>query len=1404
MRKISRKRVFAFILSLLMALSSFSMMPMDVLADEIPIYSTDKNDLVLDGNTFASSSELSIFLSPMYAQAQPSETIQFVVRVDCVYDEAQNDVMWTVYNNLSISTFITDDGLLIIADDELASEVYIVATLTEDREVTATAKVAISHIQPPNLATLVFSSLAPNSFEIQELFTQASDSIGLRIALGTLLPNPTPIPVIDEDQLRFALINNPAGTIVLMDNIHLQNPWIPIENFRGTLDGNGFKITGLRIRETSDSQNNAHTLQNTGFFRTVQNVTIRNLHIELANINTNAAIDSSNGPSTAAIFKQWAGTTPSSRPPTNAGALIGRSTGNVVIENVSVTGGSIVAWAGRNTRMARAYAGAFIGEVGGGDVSIIKSHAASNIYTRARNGGAATNAYASAGGMIGRVSGGSVRIIDSYAGNENVEIHAHARYSGTAPGTGHGRAGGLVGERGGGTLVIQNSYVNYRFDSALSPTHSNNQIRVYATSVAANTGTRNLGHFVGMGGTTGVPQQSFTRDEILQIPQGQLELRGWDFGALWSMSESNPSVPIHNRPPHFIITFRTSTKPYFYTGQLPVNLWESLSGDMMVFYSDGLAGYRNITNNVALLPVSSSNNILTVQLVYERSSSENIVAEMEFDLLDAYVPPPILTSIFVYAPPVKLDYISGERFDPFGLVVRAEFDNSALQIIGNDMLTFLPDGPLQPSDSEILISYMGAEVVIPINVELATVATPRSSHEDGVVIYGDEIWIWSDTLDAVVRYTLDLSEPNEQSPIFEGLYITEDTIVRTRAFHPDMSPSQIAEFNLKIAPGIILSFTSDWVHSVEIGGYSMTTIHAVTVTNPVAVPTGEITVGVYKLDDEGEQVPCSDFVLSHTSISNLNQNVSESFTITPRLGLEAGEYTAFVLVGGENIDTRGIELDFAIIFYAVTDETVDISEIQGISLPSANETPAKAIRETAQYTGSVEWYPNDAIFNYYTQYTATITLSSKPSFTFAGVPSDFFTVQGATTVTNDANRGVIIATFPATEAKTIDISELQGVQPPVMGNVPVSQIIETPQFTGAVTWNPDNSLFSGGTVYSATITLTAKIGYTFDGIPADFFAVDGAETTNAKDNGIVIAIFPISPTVYTVTFNLNGGTHTGGGSLVQTIIYGNHAIAPTVARDGYSFRGWNVSFNNITNNLEVVAQWTGAINPVTHIAIESTVAEIGRFGAWHSFVATVYPTSATNRTISWAIDGAPIFGNVHFFASAGEVTVTATITDGIAVGIDYIQEFDFVIANAVIRNESELRDLLFGGSGSDLYYALDANILLTQSWMPVNDFRGTFNGRGHVIENFHVNEITDLGSYNRPRAVSRWSNILEDNHGVYASMTVQHAGLFGWISADNVVIKKLGIHVGDAGISATLINEGSPSRTYIDFLGAGN
>ncbi|MEA5040800.1 MAG: hypothetical protein VB086_13345, partial [Clostridiaceae bacterium] len=94
---------------------------------------------------------------------------------------------------------------------------------------------------------------------------------------------------------------------------------------------------------------------------------------------------------------------------------------------------------------------------------------------------------------------------------------------------------------------------------------------------------------------------------------------------------------------------------------------------------------------------------------------------------------------------------------------------------------------------------------------------------------------------------------------------------------------------------------------------------------------------------------------------------------------------------------------------------------------------------------------------------------------------------------------MVFAMFPITVLAAdaiIDIAAITGVTVPVRDGTPVTAITETAQYTGTVAWTPADATFAASTSYTATITLTAKAGYTLTGVAADFFTVAGADSVS--------------------------------------------------------------------------------------------------------------------------------------------------------------------------------------------------------------------------------------------------------------------------------------------------------------------
>jgi hypothetical protein len=257
---------------------------------------------------------------------------------------------------------------------------------------------------------------------------------------------------------------------------------------------------------------------------------------------------------------------------------------------------------------------------------------------------------------------------------------------------------------------------------------------------------------------------------------------------------------------------------------------------------------------------------------------------------------------------------------------------------------------------------------------------------------------------------------------------------------------------------------------------------------------------------------------------------------------------------------------------------INIPAIQGVTVPVTGATPAgPEITPTDQYIGRVSWDPAPPAtgFAAATVYTATIILTAKDGYTLTGVGPNFFTVAGTSSAaTNSVNGNAVTAIFPATAAggggggTAINIKAIAGVTAPVTGAAPAGPAITaTDQYTGAVSWNPalPATGFAANTPYTATITLAAKDGYTFNGVTADFFTVAGATTvSNPASSGVVTAIFPA-----TAAAQIGAPTVTAEPSIAKILVSWNEVSGATGYRVVWARADDVPTTPNATNSIEL-------------------------------------------------------------------------------------------------------------------------------------------------------------------------------------------------------------------------------------------
>ena len=187
----------------------------------------------------------------------------------------------------------------------------------------------------------------------------------------------------------------------------------------------------------------------------------------------------------------------------------------------------------------------------------------------------------------------------------------------------------------------------------------------------------------------------------------------------------------------------------------------------------------------------------------------------------------------------------------------------------------------------------------------------------------------------------------------------------------------------------------------------------------------------------------------------------------------------------------------------------------------------------------------------------------------------------------------------------------------------VTAVYEIKTFT-AIYYNGVEELLRNQAEYGGIFPVPATpsvAGYSFIGWYKDSGFLEVFDfTEEVTDNANVYGKFEeIVLESYTVTFIDYDGTPVSE----QTVVRGNAAIDPgRLTRTGYTFTGWDKEFDNITSNLEVIAQYSINQYTVTYLA-EDRSTELGQEVVDYNSDASelVTPPAISGKTfVRWSSD----------------------------------------------------------------------------------------------------------------------------------------------------------------------------------------
>ncbi|MRR24089.1 hypothetical protein EG830_14050, partial [bacterium] len=236
-------------------------------------------------------------------------------------------------------------------------------------------------------------------------------------------------------------------------------------------------------------------------------------------------------------------------------------------------------------------------------------------------------------------------------------------------------------------------------------------------------------------------------------------------------------------------------------------------------------------------------------------------------------------------------------------------------------------------------------------------------------------------------------------------------------------------------------------------------------------------------------------------------------------------------------------------------------------------------------------------------------------------------------------------------------------------------------------------------------------------VPIESITVTGAggSTTITQDNGtlaLTVTVQPTNATNKTVTWSITNGTGqaTINSSGVVEAVANGTVTARATANDGSGVYG------------DLVITISGQIIPVTGITVTGAGGSsiINTDGGQLQLTATVTPTNATNKTVTWSIINGTGQATINTTGlvtavSSGTVTAVATAIDGSGVQGTLL----ITISNQVIPVTSIV---VTGAGGSTTITQDNGTLALTATVQPTNATNKTVtwsitNGTGQATIN---------------------------------------------------------------------------------------
>ena len=288
----------------------------------------------------------------------------------------------------------------------------------------------------------------------------------------------------------------------------------------------------------------------------------------------------------------------------------------------------------------------------------------------------------------------------------------------------------------------------------------------------------------------------------------------------------------------------------------------------------------------------------------------------------------------------------------------------------------------------------------------------------------------------------------------------------------------------------------------------------------------------------------------------------------------------------------------------VTYSSADYTDGQTIAAVTGNVTLSPGLgTDSYSYGTTIEWASsddNDSDNNGAVVVSSTTGTVTRPVWDVSRT-SGYEEITLTATVSKDVATATKTITLQVTQAdaSTVASGAIGGVTAPVGGATAATSVTATSGYTGTIEWDPAHTTFAAKQVYTATVSLTAKPGYSFDSTSDSGWTIDGESATYSKTDSthaVVSVTFPEtdSDAKEITSFSFAAA---GNAALSETVTgtVGSNTVSISVP--------WGTDVTNLSPTIAVSAEATisptsGTAKDFTNSVIYTVEAEDGSTKTW--------------------------------------------------------------------------------------------------------------------------------------------------------------------------------------------------------------